>query len=183
MDTVIGLQHDRKRLLTLFFRKNHIILIFLLPDGKASSVARIFNWLESKLGLDVFRRLFYAILTDNGSEFQRVEELEVSPENKYRTNIYFCEPMNPSQKGAIEKAHVEIRKILPKKTSFQNLEQKDLILIMNHVNSYLRKDLGFKCPYDLVREDDHDMLKLMKVMHLEKIHPDQVKLLPSLLNK
>lgn len=75
MDTVKGVRESGKRLLTMIFRKNNVMLLFLMPDGKAKSVKRVFDYLETGLGIDVFRRLFPVILTDNGSEFKKVDEL------------------------------------------------------------------------------------------------------------
>ena len=62
----------------MIFRKNNVMLLFLMPDGKAESVKRVLDYLETGLGIDVFRRLFPVILTDNGSEFKKVDELELT---------------------------------------------------------------------------------------------------------
>ena len=43
MDTVKGVRERGKRLLTMIFRDNSIMLMFLLPDGKAESVKRVFD--------------------------------------------------------------------------------------------------------------------------------------------
>ena len=113
MDTVKGVREQGKRLLTMIFRKNNVMLLFLMPDGKAESVKRVFDYLEAGLGIDVFRRLFPIILTDNGSEFKRVDDLELTPEEDglltYRTHLYYCDPMASWQKGCIEKNHEFIR--------------------------------------------------------------------------
>lgn len=77
MDTVKGVREQGKRLLTMIFRRNNVMLLFLMPDGKAESVKRVFDYLEVGLGIEVFRRLFPVILTDNGSEFKKVDELEL----------------------------------------------------------------------------------------------------------
>lgn len=74
MDTVKGVREQGKRLLTMIFRKNNVMLLFLMPDGKAESVKRVFDYLEAGLGIELFRRLFPVILTDNGSEFKKVKE-------------------------------------------------------------------------------------------------------------
>lgn len=183
MDTVLGRQLDAKRLLTILFRRNSILLIFLIPNGKAASVCNIFNMLEAKLGMEVFKRLFPVILTDNGSEFQQVEGIELNSAKEYRTNLYFCDPMCSWQKGAIEKAHEFIRYVLPKGESFEPYDQSAFTLLMNHINSYKRKGLENKCPYDLINEQDEDMHKLMNVLHMKQIKPDEVNLTPSLLKK
>lgn len=114
MDTVKGVRETGKRLLTMIFRKNSVMLLFLMPDGKAESVKRVFDYLEAGLGLDVFRRLFPVILTDNGSEFKHVDGLEYSDELEYRTGIFYCDPMASWQKPHIEKNHEFIRHAIPK---------------------------------------------------------------------
>lgn len=38
MDTVKGVREQGKRLLTMIFRKNNVMLLFPMPDGKAESV-------------------------------------------------------------------------------------------------------------------------------------------------
>ena len=68
MDTVIGARARGKRLLTMIFRDNSIMLMFLMPDGKAESVKRVFDYLERGLGLERFVRLFDIILTDYAEE-------------------------------------------------------------------------------------------------------------------
>ena len=43
MDTVKGVRESGKRLLTMIFRKNNVMLLFLMPDGKAESVKRVLD--------------------------------------------------------------------------------------------------------------------------------------------
>ena len=98
MDTVKGRRERGKRLLTMIFRWNSIMLMFLMPDGTAASVKRVFDYLEAGLGTECFRRLFGVILTDNGGEFKKVDELELNDDLEYRTKIYYCDPMASWQK-------------------------------------------------------------------------------------
>lgn len=99
----------------------NVKLLFLMPDGKAESVKRVFDYLEAGLGIEVFRRLFPVILTDNGSEFKKVDELELTSDEDgflvYRTSLFYCDPMASWQKGCIEKNHEFIRYAIPKKKS------------------------------------------------------------------
>ena len=183
MDTVKGVREIGKRLLTMIFRKNNVMLLFLMPDGKAGSVKRVFDYLETGLGLDVFRRLFPVVLTDNGSEFKKVDELELTEELEYRTNIYYCDPMASWQKGCIEKNHEFIRYAVPKGKSFNPYTQDDMTLLMNHINSVKRLGLGNKCPYELVDKEDKDFLELMDLLKMHLIPPDEVHLMPDLFAK
>lgn len=56
-----------------------------------------------------------------------IEEIEML-ENKKQINLFFCDSGKSNQNGKIEKNHVEIRKIFPKGTSFDNLKQKDILI-------------------------------------------------------
>ena len=57
MDTVKGRREKGKRLLTMIFQDNSIMLLFLMPDGKAESVKRVFDYLEKGLGTECFQRI------------------------------------------------------------------------------------------------------------------------------
>lgn len=76
--------------------------------------------------------------------------IENGPDGKgfQRTRIYYCNPSAPYQKAEIEVGHEFIRRILPKGRSFDELTQADVELMMNHINSYRRKKLNGKSPYE-----------------------------------
>ena len=184
MDTVKGVREQGKRLLTMIFRRNNVMLLFLMPDGKAESVKRVFDYLEAGLGIEVFRRLFPVILTDNGSEFKKVDELELTSDEDgflvYRTSLFYCDPMASWQKGCIEKNHEFIRYAIPKKKSLNPYNQDDITLLMNHINSIKRPGLGNKSPYELVGKDDEDFHELMRLLKMHLIPPNEVHLMPDL---
>lgn len=187
MDTVKDVREQGKRLLTMIFRKNNVMLLFLMPDGKAESVKRVFDYLEARLGIEVFQRLFPVILTDNGSEFKKVDELELTSDETgflvYRTSLFYCDPMASWQKGCIEKNHEFVRYAIPKKKSLNPYNQDDITLLMNHINSIKRPGLGNKSPYELVEEDDEDFHELMRLLKMHLIPPDEVHLMPDLFVK
>lgn len=181
MDTVVGTRGVSQRLLTMIMRKNSIMLIFLLPDGTSSSVIDVFDRLEDLLGSDVFSRLFPVILTDNGAEFQKADDLEVDQDGILRTSVFYCDAMASWQKGHLEKNHEFIRYVIPKGKSMANLTPEKVTLLMNHINSTKRPALDGKCPYELVDPSDCDMAKLMQVMKMHLIPPDEVHLKPDLI--
>lgn len=181
MDTVKGVREKGKRLLTMIFRKNSVMLLFLMPDGTADSVRRVFDYLEAGIGYDCFCRLFPVILTDNGSEFKRVDDLELNEDSIYRTSIYYCDPMASWQKPHIEKNHEYIRYVIPKGKSMNPYNNDDIIRLMNHINSTKRASLKGKAPYELIEEDDEDMKSLMNLLKMHLIPADEVHLTPDLL--
>ena len=185
MDTVKGVRERGKRLLTMIFRDTSVMLLFLMPDGKAESVKRVFDYLERGLGLERFVRLFQVVLTDNGSEFKRIDDLELTEDYLYRTTVYYCDPMASWQKPHIEKNHEYIRYVIPKGKSLNHLTEKDVTLLMNHINSTRRLGLGNKSPYEMINEEDEDMWALFRLLKMDLIPPDEVHLMPDLftLNK
>ena len=148
MDSVIG-NKGGKCLLTIHFVDCSLMLAFLRDANTSKSVTDIFNQLDKELGKDAFSRLFPVILTDNGSEFSNPKAIEYRESvPALRTNIFYCDAGSPYQKGAIEVNHELIRRILPKGTSFNNLTQEDITLMLNHINSYKRKKLNNRSPYE-----------------------------------
>jgi IS30 family transposase len=149
MDSVIG-NKGGKCLLTIHFVETSLMLAFLREANTSKSVTDIFEMLYDKLGKPLFKKLFPVILTDNGSEFSNPKAIEYSDEKftGLRTNVFYCDAGSPYQKGAIEVNHELIRRILPKGTSFNNLTQEDISLMMNHINSYKRKKLNNRSPYE-----------------------------------
>lgn len=152
MDSVIGTVGG-KCLLTIHFVESSFMLAFLRDANTSQTVIDIFNAMDRILGPELFEKLFQVILTDNGSEFSNpraIEYREKAPKgfSCHRTNVFYCDAGSPYQKGAIEVNHELVRRILPKGTSFNHLTQKDISLMMNHINSYKRKKLNNRSPYE-----------------------------------
>lgn len=152
MDSVIG-SRGGKCLLTLHFVESSLMLAFLRDANTSQSVIDIFDGLDKVLGQSLFQKLFPVILTDNGSEFSNPKALEYRKNTEKgasyrRTNIFYCDAGSPYQKGSIEVNHELIRRVLPKGTSFDHLTQNDIFLMMNHINSYKRKKLNDRSPYE-----------------------------------
>lgn len=181
MDTVIGKNSTGgKVLLTLHFRKSNFMLAFLRDDNSARSVLDIFSRLYKDLGAAVFMTLFCIVLTDNGSEFKWADDLEKGLGRVKRCHIFYCDSRASQQKGKCEKNHEYIRKFLPQGTSFDDLTQKDVNLMMSHINSVRRDSLGGKSPFECLSRRE---MIAMKKLGLKPISPDRVILGPSLFRK
>ncbi|HSP48401.1 MAG TPA: IS30 family transposase, partial [Clostridiaceae bacterium] len=87
----------------------------------------------------------------------------------------------PYQKGAIENNHTLIRRIVPQGTALDSLTQEDVSMMMDHINSYGRPNLGDKTPYAVFAALYGE--EILKKMGAEPISPDLVTLHPSLLKK
>lgn len=149
MDSVIGTKGG-KCLLTIHFVESSFMLAFLREANTSKSVIDIFETLYKTLGKDLFKKLFPVILTDNGSEFSNPKAIEYSTEKlkQLRTKVFYCDAGSPYQKGAIEVNHELIRRVIPKGKTFNEMTQEDIDLMMNHINSYKRKKLNNRSPYE-----------------------------------
>lgn len=181
MDSVIGRQGG-KCLLTIHFVETSLMLAFLREANTSASVIHIINVLDRVLGTEDFNRLFPVVLTDNGSEFSNPKQIEYREKVPcLRTRVFYCDPGSPYQKGACEVNHELIRRILPKGSSFDDLTQKDIFLMMDHINSYKRKKLNNRSPYDAFSfyygED------LLKKLGCSKVAAENIILKPKLLKK
>ena len=148
MDTVQG-KMGGKVLLTFNLSFCNFIFARLLDNKTALEVTKHLYDIKNTLhqaDKDFFQ-LFPVILTDNGGEFARVDDIEMDVRGE--SKLFFCEPNRSDQKGRIEKNHTLIRDILPKGTSFDTLTQEDINLVCSHVNSVKRAALNGKSAYEL----------------------------------
>ena len=148
MDTVMG-RMGGKVLLTFNLSFCNFIFARLLDNKTALEVTKHLYDIKNTLhqaDKDFFQ-LFPVILTDNGGEFARIDDIEMDVRGE--SKLFFCDPNRSDQKGRIEKNHTLIRDILPKGTSFDDLTQENINLVCSHVNSVKRAALNGKSAYEL----------------------------------
>ena len=96
---------------------------------------------------------------------------------------YCKDPMASWQKPHIEKNHEFIRYVLPRGKSLDPYDQKDITLLMNHINSIRRPSLDNKAPYELIQPEDKDMWALAELLKMNLIPPDEVHLKADLFRR
>lgn len=181
MDCVEGKMTEKPALLTLHFPGLQMQLAFYLETHTSKAVVQALDHVEQSLGTELFQMAFPVILTDNGKEFMDIRGIERSciDPTKKRTIVFFCEPHRSDEKGSCENNHKLIRDIIPKGTSLIPYNQRDITLVMNHINSYRRAKSFGKCAYDLAM--DYFPEEFFTVLGLVKIPDDEVTLHPKLL--
>lgn len=178
MDTVEGVKGG-KVLLTIHFTEPQLMLAFIREANTSKSVIDVFESLYLELGHTIFKNLFQLILTDNGSEFSNPSAIEFDSQGNRRSRLFYCNPNSPQQKGAAENNHEFIRRIIPKGTSLNNLTQADINLAMSHINSYGRKKLNNRSPYQIF--SSLHGISILKKLNTILIPPNEVVLTPQLL--
>lgn len=129
------------------------------------------------------RRVVGRVLTDNGPEF--ADEAGIAAllgERDGETRLFYCDPMRSDQKGACEKNHVEIRKLLPKGrgVSFDRLTRADLAPVMSQVNSEPRGELAFMSPARMLLAAFGDGARaLMDAFGIEELGRGELDLTPG----
>lgn len=178
MDTIEGTKGG-KVVLSLYFTESDLQLYYLMNGKHAICVVHTLDRLQEKVE-NVYRDLFGIILTDNGVEFSDIKGIEVNMETgELRTKLFFCHPQATNEKSRCERNHELFRYILPKGTSFDHLTQKDLDLVMSHVNSYKRKSTDYATPIDIFCAKYGP--KVCDSLGLTKIPAELVNLTPNLL--
>lgn len=72
-----------------------------------------------------------------------------------------------------------IRRVLPKGSSFDNLTQEDVTRMMNHINSYKRKKLNDRSPYETF--SFHYGEEVLELLRCTPVATEDILLKPSLL--
>ena len=165
---------SRKVFLTLYWPKACFLMAYLLPRNRSYYVLDVFHKLKKKLTPEEFRRLFPLILTDRGSEFTNPAAIEDG-----LTQVFYCDPQSPQQKGAIEQEHNMIRRVVPKGFSFDHFTARETRLMVSHITSYSRPGLGDRTPQEAF-EFFYEM-DPKKLFGIQLIEPEDVNLTNRLL--
>lgn len=105
------------------------------------------------------------------------DKIEGGLDGTKRTSLYYCNPVKPEQKGAWEKNHVELKKIIPKGTDLDVFEQANISLACSHVNSYMRAGRGV-APITLVSAALPE--SSLENLRIATVAPDDVVMNPKL---
>lgn len=184
MDTAIGRVHDSKRLLALYLRPCRFQLMPLLGGKAAEEAAGALDALEEAVGRDGSGRLFDPILTDDGAELSDHGPMErpAGDSAARRARVFCCDARQSQQKGSCERSHVELRKALPKGTSFDGLTRAGCTLLMSHANSEPRPSLAGLSPIRMFRLAYGELAEgLLDAPGIGEMGPSEPSLTPSLL--
>jgi len=134
---------------TLIFEKTGFMIGFLHNARTNEAMSAGINTLQERLGNDMFSKLCSLILTDRGSEFEMWQLFELDSNGETRLNIFYCDPMQSSQKAHVENNHNYVRDVIPNSYPMDGLTQADVDLMFSHINSTPRLSLGDKSPFEV----------------------------------
>lgn len=127
----------------------------------------------------------------NNGYFEGINSIDLPRKVKYKPRkLPTKDPQNTQNRknrtyedylAYMEKNHEFMRYVLPKGTSFDNLTQQDVNILMSNINSYPREELNKCCPFDLA-----NMLigkNIINKFGYHQIEKNDVILTPNLLKK
>ncbi len=86
---------------------------------------------------------------DNGKEFTKHEQVT----NQMGLKVYFADPYSSWQRGTNENTNGRLRRYLPKKTSFKELNPTELDEIVEEINNHPRKCLQYRKPVEVFNQE------------------------------
>ena len=184
MDTVYNDVSNGPFMQTFKFLSYGFIFIVYHESKDATSMNDGLLLLEKILGEDLFNQEVQVLLTDRGSEFLQMPNIEYRDDNTLRTRVFYCDPMASSQKGSLENNHEEIRYICPKQSNLYDLglnSQDKANLMISHINSAPKRKLNGKSPIELIKFFKPTMFEKLEAYGIKEIDKDFVILKPTLL--
>lgn len=142
-DLMMFKQGIKGNLITLRERKSRFIIAIKNTDKTASGTALTLISTVKKL-----KKYLKSITFDQGSEFNKHQWIKEC----FGTDIYFCTPASPYQKGAVENGNGVIRVELPRNYDVAKLKQKHVAQLVSEINSRPLKCLGYKTPQEIFQQ-------------------------------
>ena len=179
MDTVFNNQSG-PYIQTFIFENTSFMIGILHSQKTANSMSNTLDKFQERLSSKEYENLFSVLLTDRGTEFAKPQQFEINMSTgEIRSKIFYCDPMQSSQKPHVENNHNFIREILPNGQDWSKLTQEKLDLMFSHINSTPRENLGDKTPYDIFTFIYGK--QLADKLNIQKISKDEVTTIPRLL--
>ena len=179
MDTVYNSQLG-PYIQTFIFENTSFMIGVLHSNKTADSMSESLTKFQDKLSHKEYESLFSILLTDRGTEFSKPQQFEINMKTgEIRSKIFYCDPMQSSQKPHVENNHNFIREILPNGQDWSHLTQEKLDIMFSHINSTPRENLGNKTPYEIFTFIYGK--ELANKLNIQEIAKDEVNTTPRLL--
>ncbi|MCL2494928.1 MAG: IS30 family transposase [Oscillospiraceae bacterium] len=137
-------------LISLVERKLGVGFLFNVQTKGSCRIVDVLDNLQARYGAH-FTKIFKTITFDNGSEFAASEAIE----RDNRTQACCAHPCSSYERGTIENWNGNVRRYIPKGSSFERLTNDDMIRIANYINTLPRKRFRYRTPKDLWEEEIH----------------------------
>lgn len=148
-DTVIGAVASKRCMNTQVERKTRRLFARLIDDKSAASTIKA----EYEIYRTIPPKARRSRTWDNGTE----SALHQAVDEALGMLTYYADPYSSYQRGSNENRNGMIRRYLPKKTSFENLTQEELDMIVHEINNRPMKCLDYRTPNEAWNEEIHKL--------------------------
>ena len=142
IDTIIGKQ-QKQAVISIVERFSKKTILKKVSTRTAYAVT--YATIE---GLKKYVGSVLSITADNGSEFAFHEKIC----KELRTDFYFAHPYSSWERGLNENTNGLVRQYLKKGSSFADITDVDLEIIMSELNNRPRKKLGYSTPNEIFNQ-------------------------------
>ena len=147
IDTVVGHRSGKESVvLTLVEKKTDYYLAIKIPGKDSNSVMDAMEVLREEYGNE-FSEVFKTITADNGSEFERLSELE-----EYGVGVFFAHPYSSWERPQNERHNRMFRRYIPKGISIDNYSAQQILKFADEMNALPRRVLEYSTPEELFDE-------------------------------
>lgn len=148
IDTVIGRKSaNQSVVLTLVEKKTNYYIAMKIPNKTSAAVLCALETLRAEYGESYFSTVFKTITADNGSEFDRLAEIE-----NWGTSVYFAHPYSSWERPQNERHNRIFRRNVPKGISIDRFASEKILSFADEMNDLPRKSLDYATPEELFDE-------------------------------
>jgi IS30 family transposase len=159
IDTVVGKRSGKESVvLTLVEKVTDFYIAIKIPGKDSASVMAAMATLKEEYGEEHFADIFKTITADNGTEFERLSELEEGG-----TKVYFAHPYSSWERAQNERHNRLFRRFLPKGRSINKYSAEQILRFADEMNALPRKQLGYHTPEELFEEFLDQVYSIAKV--------------------
>lgn len=148
IDTVVGRKSATEPvILTLVEKKTNYYIARKIPSKTSDAVFCALESLREEYGEAYFNTVFQTITADNGSEFERLSEIE-----SWGTCVYFAHPYSSWERPQNERHNRIFRRHVPKGVSMDRFTAEKILSFADEMNELPRKPFHYATPEELFDE-------------------------------
>ena len=159
LDFLGKIKTDNNNILSFILPNLQFVILDLIKNPNQQKVVEFFDKLEEKIGIDAFKELIPAILTDRDPNFTDIDGICFSKiTGEERCKLFFCDAYVSTQKPNVENINKQLRLFFPKGKSIDIYNKQDIININKALINRPLKSLDNFTPKDaFIKVFDEDL--------------------------